>query len=63
MLGIYWIPMIATFGCCVFVWSKTKDETIKDALLWLMLCSTIPIANVVGMGIAVMLVLATISLD
>lgn len=63
MIGLYWIPMVVTFGCCIFLWSKVKDETIKDALLWLMLCSAIPVANAVAMAIAVTLVLITISLD
>jgi hypothetical protein len=45
------------------MWSKVKDETVKDALLWLMLGSTIPIANAVVMAIAITLVFITISLD
>ena len=63
MLGLYWVPMVVTFGCCIFMWSKVKDETVKDALLWLMLGSTIPIANAVVMAIAITLVFITISLD
>lgn len=63
MLGLYWVPMAVTLGCCIFLWSKTEDETIRDALLWLMLGSTIPIANMVGLAIAIMLVLVTFTLD